>query len=61
MNQLPRNNLKGKYPRCHYNRYGKTKQIFESIELAQKYLNKMNLKDYTIYQCRYCNKYHIAH
>lgn len=57
----PRDNLKGKYPRYHYNKLGKAKQSFDTIELAEKYLKKMNLKDYTIYQCKYCNKYHISH
>lgn len=61
MNSLPRSYLKGKYPRCHYNKYKKTKQIFYSEESAEKYLRKLNLKDYTIYQCKYCNYYHIAH
>jgi len=49
MNPLPRNDLKGKYPRCHYNKLGKAKQVFFSEESAEKYLRKMNLKDYTIY------------
>lgn len=57
----PRNNLKGKYPRCHYNKLGKSKQNFETIEKAQQYLTKMHLLNYTIYKCRYCNQYHIAH
>ncbi len=57
----PRDNLKGNFPRCHYNKYKKAKQTFHSKEAAKEYLIKMNLKDYTIYQCRYCNQYHIAH
>ena len=61
MNPLPRNDLKGKYPRCHYNKLRKAKQTFFSEESAEQYLKKMNLKDYTIYQCRYCKQYHIAH
>lgn len=61
MNPLPRNDLKDKYPRRHYNKRGKTKQIFESIESAKNYIYKMNLKDYTIYLCTECNKYHISH
>ena len=61
MNPLPRNNLKGRHPRCHYNRLGKAKQMFFAEESAEKYLRKINLKDYTIYQCKYCNQYHIAH
>lgn len=61
MKPRPRNNLKCKYPRCHYNKLGKTKQTFDSKELAEEYLNKMNLKDYTVYCCKYCNQYHISH
>lgn len=61
MNLLPRSDLKGKYPRCHYNKLGKAKYTFYSEESAQKYLRKMNLMEYTVYQCRYCNQYHIAH
>ena len=57
----PRDNLKQKYPRCHYNKLGKSKQIFENVEQAEQYLNKMHLYNYNIYQCNYCNKYHIAH
>lgn len=26
----PRDNLKNKYPRCHYNKTGKAKQVFET-------------------------------
>lgn len=57
----PRDHLKSKFPRCHYNKSGKTKQIFTSEIDAEQYLIKMNLKNYTIYQCKYCNYYHIAH
>lgn len=57
----PRDDLKDKYPRCHYNKYRKAKQVFFSKESAEKYLRRMNLKDYTIYLCKYCNQYHIAH
>lgn len=56
-----RSNLNKKYPRCHYNKLGKSKQIFDTEDLALEYLKKMNLNNYTIYQCNYCNKYHIAH
>lgn len=58
---LPRNNLKQKYPRYHYNKLGKSKQSFETEEKAQQYLLKMHLFDYSIYKCKYCNQYHIAH
>lgn len=58
---LPRNNLNKKYPRCHYNRLGKSKKSFDSIELAEDYILRMKLDNYTIYQCKYCSKYHIAH
>lgn len=61
MNLLPRSDLKGKYPRCHYNKLGKAKQAFYSEKSTQKYLRKMSLMGYTVYQCRYCNQYHIAH
>ena len=43
MNLLPRSDLKGKYPRCHYNKLGKAKQAFYSEKSAQKYLRKMSL------------------
>lgn len=56
-----RDNLPKHYPRQHYNKLGKSKQIFESVEQAEEYLNKMHLGNYSIYLCRYCNKYHIAH
>lgn len=56
----PRDNLTKHYPRCHYNKLGKTKMVFNTVEDAQRYLNKMHLTNYTIYQCRECNKYHIA-
>lgn len=57
----PRDNLSTKYPRCHYNKLGKTKMAFDTTDLAEKYLKKMHLDTYTIYQCTYCNKYHISH
>ena len=57
----PRDNLSTKYPRCHYNKLGKTKITFDTIDLAEKYLKRMYLDTYTIYQCAYCNKYHISH
>ena len=56
----PRDNLNNKYPRYHFNKLGKTKMVFNTVEDAQKYLNKMHLTNYTIYQCKYCNKYHIS-
>ena len=56
----PRDNLNNKYPRYHFNKLGKTKLTFDTIDLANKYLRKMNLLTYTIYQCKYCNKYHIS-
>ncbi len=56
----PRDNLTKHYPRCHYNKLGKTKITFNTVEDAQKYLDKLHLINYTIYQCRECNKYHIA-
>ena len=34
---------------------------FDTTDLAEKYLKKMRLDNYTIYQCTYCNKYHISH
>lgn len=55
-----RDNLQGKFPRCHYNKAGKAKQVFETEQEALDYIKKMNLTGYIIYQCRYCNKYHIA-
>lgn len=54
----PRDNLSTKYPRCHYNKLGKTKMTFDTADLAEKYIKKMYLDNYTIYQCTYCNKYH---
>lgn len=59
--QKPRDNLKNKFPRCHYNKCKKTKQIFETYDQALKYIVKMNLQNYTIYNCQYCHKFHIAH
>lgn len=56
----PRDNLNNKYPRYHFNKLGKTKLTFDTIDLANKYLRRMNLLTYTIYQCKYCNKYHIS-
>lgn len=57
----PRDNLSTKYPRCYYNKLGKTKMTFDTTDLAKKYLKKMHLDTYTIYRCTYCNKYHISH
>ena len=45
----PRDNLSTKYPRCHYNKLGKTKMTFDTIDLAEKYLKKMHLNTYIIY------------
>ena len=45
----PRDNLSTKYPRCHYNKLGKTKMTFDTIDLAEKYIKKMYLDTYTIY------------
>ena len=45
----PRDNLSTKYPRCQYNKLGKTKMIFDTTDLAEKYLKKMRLDNYTIY------------
>lgn len=56
-----RSNLKNKYPRCHYNKSKKAKQAFDSEESALEYLIKRNLKNYIVYQCKYCNQYHIGH
>ena len=56
----PRDNLSNKYPRYHFNKLGKTKLTFDTVDLANKYLRKMNLLTYTIYQCEYCSKYHIS-
>lgn len=56
----PRDNLKGKYPRCHYNKLGKTKQSFNTIKEAQHYIDKWKLDGYIIYKCTYCNKYHYG-
>lgn len=56
-----RDNLSTKYPRCHYNKLGKTKMTFDTIDEASDYLMRKHLNNYTIYQCTYCNKYHISH
>lgn len=45
----PRDNLSTKYPRCHFNKLGKTKMTFDTIDLAKKYLKRMHLDNYTIY------------
>nr|DAG87629.1 MAG TPA: hypothetical protein [Crassvirales sp.] len=45
----PRDNLSTKYPRCHYNKLGKTKMTFDTTDLAEKYLKRMHLDTYTIY------------
>lgn len=56
----PRDNLKGNYPRCHYNRQGKTKQAFDTIQEAQYYIDKWELDKCIVYKCNYCNKYHYG-
>ena len=61
MKLAPRSNLQNKKPRCHYNKRGKNKMSFETEEDAIKYIKKMNLKDYIVYLCKVCNKYHISH
>ena len=45
----PRDNLSTKYPICHYNKLGKTKMTFDTTDLAEKYIKKMYLDNYTIY------------
>ena len=57
----PRDNLSTKYPRYHFNKLGKTKLTFDTIDEASDYLMRKHLNNYTIYQCKYCNKYHISH
>ena len=42
----PRDNLSTKYPRCHYNKLGKTKMTFDTTDLAEKYLKKIGLYGY---------------
>lgn len=36
----PRDDLKDKYPRCHYNKYRKAKQVFFSKESAENILEE---------------------
>lgn len=45
----PRDNLSNKYPRYHFNKLGKTKMTFDTTDLAEKYLKKTHLDNYTIY------------
>lgn len=45
----PRDNLSTKYPRCHYNKLGKTKLTFDTIDEASDYLIRKHLNNYTIY------------
>ena len=46
--------------RQHFNKNKKCKIIFENEEKAIDYLNKRKLKNYTIYKCNICSKYHIS-
>ena len=45
----PRDNLSTKYPRCHFNKLGKTKITFCTIDEASDYLIRKHLNNYTIY------------
>lgn len=45
----PRDNLNNKYPRYHFNKLGKTKLTFDTIDLANKYLKKKNEFTYIYY------------
>ena len=56
-----RDNLNNKYPRYHFNKLGKTKLTFDTIDEASGYLMLKHLNNYTIYQFKYCNKYYISH
>lgn len=47
--------------RYHYNSKGKAKIKFKTLEDAIIFLKKKHLQNYTIYLCKYCNNYHIAH
>ena len=48
-NMKPRDNLFTKYPRCHYNKLGKTKLTFDTIDEASDYIMRKHLNNYTIY------------
>lgn len=56
--------IKNKHKRYHYYKKDgkwKPKLKFETYQDAEAYLKKNKLKDYNIYQCPYCKKYHIGH
>lgn len=56
-----RSNPVMRYPRCHFNFKGKAKIAFETEADALAYIKAKHLKDYVVYLCRVCNKYHISH
>ena len=56
--------IKNKHKRYHYYKKDgkwKPKLKFETYQDAETYLKKNKLKDYNIYQCPYCKKFHIGH
>ena len=56
--------VKNKHKRYHYYKKDgkwKPKLKFETYQEAETYLKKNKLKDYNIYQCPYCKKFHIGH
>ena len=56
-----RNNLREPRPRCHYNKSGQTKQTFDTEKEAKNFIKKLHLLNYSVYQCKLCNKYHVSH
>lgn len=56
--------VKNKHKRYHYYKKDgkwKPKLKFDTYQDAETYLKKNKLKDYNIYQCPYCKKFHIGH
>lgn len=51
------------FPRCHYTRKGhnwKSKISYNSKEQAKAALSKLHNKNYCVYKCSVCNKWHIG-
>lgn len=55
-----RKSLKNPPHRCHFNRKGKSKQVFISMEEANEYIKKHKMVGEQPYVCTYCNQIHIG-
>lgn len=55
-----RDNLKERFPRQHFNKAKKTKQLFENKDEADDYISAHRMRNYTSYLCGVCGRWHIG-